>query len=63
MGMDPFYLLAERFPWLDTVEDIAAQQGFFHWELQLRPGLRRRRLRPPARKPTVGPPRREEASS
>ena len=24
----------ERFPWLDTVADIAAQQGFFHWELR-----------------------------
>ena len=23
MGMDPFYRLAERFPWLDTVVDIA----------------------------------------
>ncbi|MGD0560262.1 MAG: DNA methyltransferase, partial [Streptosporangiaceae bacterium] len=34
MGMDPFYRLPERFPWLDTVVDIAAQQGFFHWELQ-----------------------------
>ena len=34
MGMDPFYRLAERFPWLDTVADIAAQQGFFHWELR-----------------------------
>ena len=34
MGMDPFYRLAERFPWLDTVADIATQQGFFHWELQ-----------------------------
>jgi hypothetical protein len=34
MGMDPFYRLSERFPWLDTVIDIAAQQGFFHWELQ-----------------------------
>jgi hypothetical protein len=34
MGMDPFYRLSERFPWLDTVADIATQQGFFHWELQ-----------------------------
>ena len=34
MGMDPFYRLSERFPWLDTVVDIAAQQGFFHWELR-----------------------------
>ena len=34
MGMDPFYRLPERFPWLDTVADIATQQGFFHWELR-----------------------------
>ena len=34
MGMDPFYRLSERFPWLDTMADIATQQGFFHWELQ-----------------------------
>jgi hypothetical protein len=34
MGMDPFQLLGERFPWLDTVMDTAEQQGFFHWELR-----------------------------
>jgi hypothetical protein len=34
MGMDPFQLLGQRFPWLDTAVDIATQQGFFHWELQ-----------------------------
>jgi hypothetical protein len=34
MAMDPFYRMAERFPWLDTVADIAETQGFFHWELQ-----------------------------
>ncbi len=34
MGMDPFYRLSERFPWLDTVVDITAQQGFFHWEVR-----------------------------
>ena len=34
MGMDPFQVLGGRFPWLDTVADIATQQGFFHWELQ-----------------------------
>ncbi|MEU7913885.1 class I SAM-dependent DNA methyltransferase [Microbispora bryophytorum] len=33
-GMDSEFKLAERFPWLGTVEDIAGQQGFFHWELQ-----------------------------
>jgi hypothetical protein len=34
MNMDPVYHLGERFPWLDTVEQIAADQGFFHWELR-----------------------------
>ena len=34
MHMDPVYRLGERFPWLDTVEQIAADQGFFHWELR-----------------------------
>ena len=34
MGMDPFLLLGERFPWLDETVDIAEQQGFFHWELR-----------------------------
>ena len=34
MGMEPFYRLSERFPWLDQVAEIATQQGFFHWELQ-----------------------------
>ncbi|WP_169945297.1 Eco57I restriction-modification methylase domain-containing protein [Microbispora sp. H11081] len=33
-GMDSEFKLAERFPWLDVVEDITDQQGFFHWELQ-----------------------------
>ena len=34
MNMDPVHRLGERFPWLDTVESIAANQGFFHWELR-----------------------------
>lgn len=34
MGMDNEFKLNERFPWLKTVEEIASQQGFFHWELQ-----------------------------
>ncbi|KUF20415.1 hypothetical protein [Streptomyces silvensis] len=43
MGMDSPFRLAERFPWLDVVEDIAGTNegdikaedghGFFHWEL------------------------------
>ena len=34
MDMDPIQRLGERFPWLDTVHQIAEQQGFFHWELR-----------------------------
>ncbi|MDL4774533.1 Eco57I restriction-modification methylase domain-containing protein [Actinomadura xylanilytica] len=34
MGMDNELKLGERYPWLNVVEDIAEQQGFFHWELQ-----------------------------
>jgi hypothetical protein len=34
MHMDPVWRLGERFPWLDTVEQIAGAQGFFHWELR-----------------------------
>ncbi|MES9542310.1 class I SAM-dependent DNA methyltransferase [Actinomadura sp. NPDC000600] len=34
MGMDNEFKLNERFPWLNTAEEIAKQQGFFHWELQ-----------------------------
>jgi hypothetical protein len=34
MHMDPMWRLGERFPWLDTVETITANQGFFHWELR-----------------------------
>ncbi|MFD8531478.1 Eco57I restriction-modification methylase domain-containing protein [Streptosporangium canum] len=34
MGMESPDKIAERFPWLQVVEDIAEQQGFFHWELQ-----------------------------
>ncbi|MFE7271751.1 class I SAM-dependent DNA methyltransferase [Streptomyces sp. NPDC057623] len=43
LGMDSPFKLAERFPWLDVVEDIAGTterdikaedgHGFFHWEL------------------------------
>ncbi|MFC7648599.1 Eco57I restriction-modification methylase domain-containing protein [Streptosporangium lutulentum] len=32
--MDSAIKIAERFPWFDAIEDIAEQQGFFHWELQ-----------------------------
>ncbi|MET9244942.1 class I SAM-dependent DNA methyltransferase [Nonomuraea sp. NPDC003709] len=34
MGMDSELKLPERFPWLHVAEDIAEEQGFFHWELQ-----------------------------
>lgn len=33
MGMDSELRLAERFPWLHTVDDIVEKQAFFHWEL------------------------------
>ncbi|MBO3741622.1 class I SAM-dependent DNA methyltransferase [Actinoplanes flavus] len=33
-GMETPTRVAERFPWARVVEEIAAQQGFFHWELQ-----------------------------
>jgi hypothetical protein len=34
MNMDSWTTLGERFPWLDTVHEIAEDQGFFHWELR-----------------------------
>ncbi|MFC5751069.1 class I SAM-dependent DNA methyltransferase [Actinomadura rugatobispora] len=33
MGMEDEWRLEEFFPWLHTVQNIAEQQGFFHWEL------------------------------
>ncbi|BBH71844.1 restriction endonuclease subunit M [Actinoplanes sp. OR16] len=33
VGVDSFWTLNERFPWLLTAEQIAGRQGFFHWEL------------------------------
>nr|MDT0663342.1 class I SAM-dependent DNA methyltransferase [Micromonospora sp. DSM 115978] len=33
IGVDQPWALAERFPWLHAAEEIAEQQGFFHWEL------------------------------
>ncbi|MFB9547357.1 class I SAM-dependent DNA methyltransferase [Micromonospora sagamiensis] len=33
IGVDAPWTLADRFPWLLTAEQIADQQGFFHWEL------------------------------
>ncbi|MFD0857294.1 Eco57I restriction-modification methylase domain-containing protein [Actinomadura adrarensis] len=33
MGMEDEWRLEEFFPWLHTVQNIADQQGFFHWEL------------------------------
>ncbi|EXG82021.1 hypothetical protein [Cryptosporangium arvum] len=32
-GMDEELQLQARFPWLDKVESIAEERGFFHWEL------------------------------
>ena len=34
MNMDSWTTMRERFPWLDAVEEIAEDQGFFHWELR-----------------------------
>jgi hypothetical protein len=34
MNMDSWTTMHERFPWLDAVEEIADDQGFFHWELR-----------------------------
>ena len=33
MGMDSEFTLQSRFPWLSTVETVAENQGFLHWEL------------------------------
>ncbi|NKZ05478.1 restriction endonuclease [Actinomadura latina] len=33
-GMDSDLRLSQRFPWLDVVEEVIEDQGFFHWELQ-----------------------------
>jgi hypothetical protein len=33
MGMESEFALGARFPWIDSVEEIATDQGFFHWEL------------------------------
>ncbi|MFI8870460.1 class I SAM-dependent DNA methyltransferase [Streptomyces sp. NPDC053707] len=34
MGMDRAHWLENRFPWVAVAGDVAAQQGFFHWELE-----------------------------
>ncbi|MEU9773201.1 class I SAM-dependent DNA methyltransferase [Streptomyces sp. NPDC047968] len=34
MGMDRSHWLESRFPWVGVANDVAAQQGFFHWELE-----------------------------
>ncbi|MEV4531897.1 class I SAM-dependent DNA methyltransferase [Streptosporangium sp. NPDC049304] len=34
MRMESPAKIAERFPWIQVVDDIAERQGFFHWELQ-----------------------------
>ena len=54
MGMDPFYRLPERFPWLDAAADIAAQQGFFHWELRFAQVFANGGFDLQARKPAMG---------
>ncbi|WP_019063708.1 hypothetical protein [Streptomyces prunicolor] len=34
MGMEGFQRLEERYPWTSVARDVAARQGFFHWELE-----------------------------
>ncbi|MFF2407621.1 class I SAM-dependent DNA methyltransferase [Streptomyces sp. NPDC058092] len=34
MGMDRAHWLENRFPWVSVAGDVAARQGFFHWELE-----------------------------
>ena len=34
MGMTEPYRMGEKFPWLAASENLAKQNGFFHWELQ-----------------------------
>ncbi|KUN90262.1 restriction endonuclease [Streptomyces bungoensis] len=34
MGMDRFQGLEDRFLWAGVAKDVAAAQGFFHWELE-----------------------------
>ncbi|MGC4808221.1 class I SAM-dependent DNA methyltransferase [Micromonospora sp. DT233] len=33
IGVDSPWMLSDRFPWLLAADQIANQQGFFHWEL------------------------------
>ncbi|MFF0370583.1 class I SAM-dependent DNA methyltransferase [Micromonospora sp. NPDC005087] len=33
IGVDSPWTLSDRFPWLLTADQVAEQQGFFHWEL------------------------------
>ncbi|MGW5464395.1 class I SAM-dependent DNA methyltransferase [Streptomyces sp. NPDC003996] len=34
MGMERFYSLESRYPWVGVARDVAERQGFFHWELE-----------------------------
>ncbi|MFJ5557373.1 class I SAM-dependent DNA methyltransferase [Streptomyces sp. NPDC093250] len=34
MGMERFFSLESRYPWVGVARDVAEQQGFFHWELE-----------------------------
>ncbi|RZT79067.1 hypothetical protein EV382_2263 [Micromonospora violae] len=33
IGVDSPWMLSDRFPWLLAADQVAEQQGFFHWEL------------------------------
>ncbi|MGW7356338.1 class I SAM-dependent DNA methyltransferase [Streptomyces sp. NPDC054802] len=41
MGMDRAHHLESRYPWSGAARDVAAQQGFFHWELEFAEAFRR----------------------
>ncbi|SCL29851.1 Methyltransferase domain [Micromonospora rhizosphaerae] len=39
IGVDAPWTLSDRFPWLLAADQIADQQGFFHWELTFAPAF------------------------
>ncbi|MEV4665448.1 class I SAM-dependent DNA methyltransferase [Micromonospora echinofusca] len=41
IGVDAPWTLSDRFPWLLAADQIAKQQGFFHWELTFADSLTR----------------------
>ncbi|MGC4796244.1 class I SAM-dependent DNA methyltransferase [Micromonospora saelicesensis] len=41
IGVDSPWTLSDRFPWLLAADQIAGQQGFFHWELTFAQAFRK----------------------